>query len=205
MAIESRRPEIAALRTRVEEVAGLTPAVHADFVILSDKIQKSLREHVSESTLERLWNYSTRRYETVSLRTLNVLACFAGHDSWKTFCQLLSTEGGIESDLFDYESVLSVDLKPGDLVRIGWQPDRRCEIRYLGDNRFEAIKCLNSKMQPGDRFSCMQFQLGSPLYLDLYRSSVSDNDSIKPIRYGIGLKNGLTGLQVIPYNQEDNV
>lgn len=205
MAIESGLPEIAELRTNVETAAGFKPMVHNDFTNLSDMIQKSLREHISETTLERLWNYSTRRYRTVSLRTLNVLARFAGYEGWAAFCQFLNAEGGCESEIFDYESVFSEDLCEGDRVRIGWQPNRLCHLKYLGDNRYEAIQCINSKMREGDRFTCVQFQLGSPLYLDQYCKSVADSKDRQPVRYGIGLKNGLTILQVIHDNSDDDV
>ena len=37
----------------------------------------ALREHISPTTLERVWGYSTRHYDTVSRCTLDVLARYA--------------------------------------------------------------------------------------------------------------------------------
>ena len=74
MGIENNIPQIAALRQRVEQRFGNPLDVHSDFLQLVAEIEKELREHISESTLERVWGYSTRGYNSVSLRTLNVLA-----------------------------------------------------------------------------------------------------------------------------------
>lgn len=54
MSISSSQPQILALRQRVEERFGKRLSVHGDFVALSEAIGQFLREHVSESTLERV-------------------------------------------------------------------------------------------------------------------------------------------------------
>ncbi len=77
MSIRSDIPQIAALRQRVEERFEKRLAVHADFLALVAVIEMEQRQHISESTLERVWGYSTRGYKTVSLRTLDVLAKYA--------------------------------------------------------------------------------------------------------------------------------
>ena len=141
MSISSGQPQILALRQRVEERFGKRLCVHSDFVALSEAIGQLLREHVSESTLERVWNYSTRGYRTTSLRTLDVLASYAGYSDWEAFCEDLCRNGGSQSELFACRAICSDDLCVGDRLRIGWQPDRVCEIRYLGDNRFVAERC----------------------------------------------------------------
>lgn len=69
MSIKSNIPQIALLRQCVEERFGKPLTVHADFVELVSQIEILLRQHISESTLERVWGYSTRGYDTVSLRT----------------------------------------------------------------------------------------------------------------------------------------
>ena len=74
MNFESNIPQIAVLRKRVEERFGKPLTIHNDFVMLVEDIEKCLREHISETTLERVWNYSTRGNNSVSLRTLDVLA-----------------------------------------------------------------------------------------------------------------------------------
>lgn len=196
MSISSSQPQITVLRQRVEERFGKRLAVHGDFVALSDVIGRLLREHVSESTLERVWNYSTRGYQTISLRTLDVLASYAGYSGWEAFCADLRRNGGSQSELFACRTICSDDLGVGDRLRIGWLPDRVCEIRYLGDNRFVAEHCKNSTMQAGDTFRCLQFQVGIPLLMQDFNREASDSDHRS---YLVGRQNGLTHLEVISY------
>ena len=191
MAIKSNIPQIAALRHRVEERFGKPLAVHADFLALVAVIEMEQRQHISESTLERVWGYSTRGYDTVSLRTLDVLSMYGAGCLWGKFCQQFDAE--CESLLFNIERVVAINLTIGDRVRIGWLPDRVCEVRYLGENRFITERCKNSKMHEGDTFSCLQFSLGEEATLcDFCQAGSSHTQT-----YIIGKKHGLTILSVI--------
>ena len=192
MNIKTDIPQIRLIRKAVERAIDFPLSTHGDFLRLSAGIEYTLREHMSESTLERLWGYSTRRYETVSVRTLNVLARFVGYQSWDDFC-VKSSMGTSESELFADESISSVNLKVGDRLRIGWPPDRICVIRYLGENRFIAEETENSTMQPGDTFSCIQFQKGRQLHLDHFQKAGSS----EKLRYVVGINTGLTVLERI--------
>ena len=190
MGIKRNIPQIRALRQCVERRFGRKLAVHADFQALTAAIEAALRLHISETTLERVWGYSTRGYDTVSLHTLDVLAAYAEGCNWEDFCKLLQEGTNCESEYFNSEHIDSSELKEGDRLQIGWLPDRICEIRYLGENRFLAERCENSKLQAGDTFSCLQFTLGHPLTMtDLCR----DNALLGPT-YVVGQKNGLTTL-----------
>ena len=191
MGINSNIPQIAELRVRVESRFGKRLTVHSDFVSLVADIEMEQRQHISESTLERVWGYSTRGYNTVSLRTLDVLTCYACGCDWRSFCEQLAQEGVCESELFNDEIIHTSDLEIGDRLRIGWFPDRVCEVSYLGKNSFVAEMCVNSKLQVGDTFLCLQFVLGKPLIMcDLRRG-----DSASAQVYVVGQKNGLTILR----------
>ena len=192
MSIQRDIPQIIILRERVESRFGKKLSVHADFLALVAVIEMEQRQHISESTLERVWGYSTRGYDTISLHTLDVLAQYAAGCYWEDFCHLLHAESGCESELFNVEHISSNDLSVGDRLQIGWLPDRLCEVRYLGDNRFVAERCENSKMQAGDTFSCLQFSLGQPLALD---DLCRDNSRLGS-PYVVGQKNGLTTLKL---------
>lgn len=194
MAIESKIPEISVLRDQVEKSFGSSLLVHSNFEVLADDIFRRTKQHISVTTLERLWNYSTRGYDTVSRHTLDVLCAYLGVSDWENFKKSLKEQGERESDLFDEERVLTSDLQPDDRLRIGWQPDRLCVVRYLGDNRFIAEETHNSKLSEGDTFSCLQFQLHSPLYLTDLKDSAG---VLKGGSYGVGLRNGLTILQFL--------
>lgn len=192
MNIKTDLPKIISLKQAVERTIDFPLSTHGDFLRLSAGIEFTLREHMSESTLERLWGYSTRHYDTVSVRTLNVLARFVGYHGWDDFC-ITSEQAVSESELFIDQGICSDDLKVGDKLRIGWPPDRICIIRYLGNNNFIAEETINSTMQPGDTFSCILVQKGRPLHLDNFRKA----GSTEKLRYAVGINTGLTILEVI--------
>ena len=190
MNIKSNIPEINALKNRVEQNIDFPLSTHGDFLRLSAGISFTLMEHISESTLERLWGYSTRHYETVSIRTLNVLARFVGYHSWDEFCAVLA-EPERESHMFQANAINSSNLPIGAHLRLGWLPDRICIVRYLGENRYVAVETHNSTMQAGDTFSCLQFQKRLPLYLDEFCKA----GSREKFSYVVGTKSGLTILE----------
>ena len=55
MNINSNIPEIVALRERVEAKLGKRLEVHSDFLDLVVDIETKMRQHISETTLERVW------------------------------------------------------------------------------------------------------------------------------------------------------
>ena len=195
MSIRRDTPQITALRERVESRFGKKLSVHADFLALVAVIEMEQRQHISESTLERVWGYSTRHYDTVSHRTLDVLARYAGKGSWEEFCQWLGQKDGGESDFFT-EGIMAVSsLSEGTRLRLGWQPDRVCEVRYLGGNRFVVESVTNGSLRAGDTFSCLQFQVGKPLYMDCFQREGEASGENQ--RYAVGRENGLTLLEII--------
>ena len=191
MNIKTDTPQIALLLKRVEDSIEFPLCTHGDFLRLSAGIEFTMREHMSESTLERLWGYSTRRYDTVSQRTLNVLSRFVGYRSWDDFC--LSISAVSDSEIFAGKTLDSSILAIGARIRLGWAPDRMCVVRYLGENRFVAETTENSTMQPGDTFSCLQFQKGRELYMDEFCKVGSS----EKYRYVVGVNTGLTTLEVL--------
>lgn len=197
MNFRTNLPEIATLRSRVKEKSGLALDTHFHFIQLVAELEKELREHMSETTLERVWGYSTRGYDTVSRRTLDVLSRFIGANNWDDFCNTLRKEAGCESNLFITKTITSQSLKEGTRLLIGWQPDRLCEIRYLGNNRFVAIHTENSSIKPGDKFSCLLFEKGRELYMDLFQRAEDEGEPSPEARYVVGQLNGLTTLEIL--------
>lgn len=165
MGVESALPQIRTLRESVEAAFGKVPAVHSDFTLLAADIENRLKIHISDSTLERVWNYSTRGYSTISLYTLDVLCRYCGAAGWQDFLKHIESKEGKDSGFFDDDTILTENLKEGDKIRIGWQPNRVCTVRYLGCDRFIAEECEHSTMRPGDTFTCREFQLHLPLHL----------------------------------------
>ena len=185
--------EITVLRSRVEEKYGRMLETHNGFIALVSDIEAKVREHVSESTLERMWGYSTREADAVSLRTLNVLSRYVGASSWKGLCADLKNSSQVESEEFSGDSIVSAALVAGQRLQLGWRPDRLITVEYLGMNRFVVIESINSSLQPGDSFECIQTQAGHPLYLDRFRRANAGGEA----RYVAGERSGLTVVNVL--------
>lgn len=192
MSISVNIPAISALKERVEATYGQPLQTHNSFIALVDSVESVVREHLSESTLERLWGYSTRGAEAVSIRTFNVLARYTGAASWKAFCAELKAKAPIESEEFSGESVVATRLSPGSRLRLGWLPNRLVTVAYLGQNRFVVEESINSSLRPGDSFECLQLQVGRPLYLDKFRRTGSSTEA----RYVAGERNSLTSVNL---------
>jgi hypothetical protein len=193
MSVSVNIPEITVLRSRVEKQYGKPLETHNGFISLVGAIEAEVREHVSESTLERMWGYSTRGADAISLRTLNVLSRYVGALSWKEFCADLKSSSQVESEEFSGDSVVSSKLVAGNRLHLGWLPDRMITVEYLGKNRFVVIESMNSSLQPGDSFECIQIQAGRPLYLDRFRRANAEAEA----RYVAGEKSGLTLVKVL--------
>jgi hypothetical protein len=201
MAIKSNIPQIAALRKAVEGSISFPLCVHGDFLKLSLLIGQKIGEPISESTLERVWGYSTRRYDTVSVRTLNVLSRFIGYHSWSNYNDHL--KGGIsgDSELFQLSTIFSSELQIGTRLKLGWMPDRICIVRYLGNYRFIAEETQNATIQPGDTFYCIQYQLGHSVCMDNFvracEQDMQTNPKQESLRYIVGQHSGLTILEIL--------
>lgn len=187
MSVSVNIPEIVVLRSRVEDQFGKPLETHNSFILLVDSIESQVREHLSESTLERMWGYSTREADAVSLRTLNVLSRYVGSSSWKGFCADLKALSPIESEEFSGDSIISSGLQLGARLQLGWLPDRIIELEYQGNNRYVVKKSQNSSLKPGDSFECLQIQVGRPLYMDRFRRAGSESET----RYVAGEKSGI--------------
>ena len=193
MGIESSSPQIITLRQHVEAKFGRKPCVPADFVALADNLRETIKEHISPTTLERVWNYSTRSATTLSAHTLNLLSKYIDRKDWSDYCQSLNEAGIIDSDMIDGVAVYSDSLSPGDRLQLGWVPDRNCIIEYLGDYKFIAISCENSTLRPGDTFKCLEFILHEPAIMDQLIQAVDPNKI--PKRYVAGKVNGLSYIK----------
>lgn len=191
MATKTDSPQVVALLSEVEKTYGRPVKTPADFILLADRIETKTREHISDSTIKRLWKHALA-YETVSDRTLNVIAQYTGYDHFQDFLDYLAKQGRMESELITgKECIKASDLKKGDIVRIAWQPDRECCLRYLGDRQFIVESAQNSKISPQDTFFCSTFIKGRPLYVD----DLNHNGEIYE-RYNIGTEHGLSRVLI---------
>ena len=141
------------LRRELESAVGKPLQTSRDFDCLSRMIAERMRERISPTTLKRLWGYlneenNPRKY------TLNLLSRFLGYRDFEHFSQ---QQGVVQSGFVESAVLYTDELCEGDKVLLSWAPNRRCELRYLGENKFVVERVLNSKLMVGDTFVCAQF------------------------------------------------
>ena len=190
MAIKSDSIEIVALKNAVEERFGRSIETRTDFSLLASDIELVTRDHLADNTLRRLWGRISG-YDTVFVRTLDVLSRYIDYKSFSDFCNSLHESEHRESKIVtEGLTIKTEELTPGERIRIGWLPNRLCTVEYIGGRMFKAIECKNSTLQEDDTFECSIMIKGYPLFVD---NLVHGGEHCA--RYSIGINNGLTILE----------
>lgn len=158
--------ELAFLRQEVEQRFGRRLSTTADFNRLSEELEDKL----SASTLKRIWGYVGMKVEPRSA-TLDVLAVYAGFRDYKAFLEDLQTSRLASSGYFNAARLDAETLQAGDIVQIGWRPDRIVTLLYLGSHRFRVTASEHAKLQEGDEFDAATIVKGFPLIVPaVYRA-----------------------------------
>lgn len=183
-------PELNYLLSLVEKHYGRKLVSTSDFESLSIDIEREIRDLISSSTLKRLYGYVSMH--TIPRKsTLDILSRYIGRRNYDDFCKEIRNSEAFNSTFFSAKTVYSGDLRPKDMVQIGWEPDRVVTLEYAGEDNFIVRESINSKLRAGDRFSLTCFILGSPLYIPRI---LRDGEYTTP--YIAGTTNGLNRLEV---------
>ena len=155
--------QIRELCRRVEETSGMPITKAKDFEKLVVMIFERTGTLLSPTTLKRTWGY-LKENTTTRRSNLDLLAQYCGWHSYEEF--LRGVRPDIESGFIDVK-VLNADsdLRRGNVVNLMWHPSRICEIRYLGDSRWEVLRSEGTRLAVGDTFRCPVIMSGEPLYL----------------------------------------
>ena len=174
-------PELNCLLKQVEKKYGRQLSCTSNFEALSIIIEKETGELLSSSTLKRLYGYVSLK-PVPRKSTLDILSRFIGYRNFSEF----------SSQFFSSKSLLADELKSGDRVRIGWEPDRLVTLRYLGESEFEVLESINSQLCKGDRFFQAHFIPGYPMFV----SRILREGEYSP-SYIAGRLNGLNRVEKI--------
>ena len=126
MSINIEMPQVAALRREVEKVVGNVGG-HDKFVKLTELIENKCKEHISVTTLERLWGYSTRNANKISERILDIIARFVDANNWEDFCIGLSRNRESIPDREAYERICRL-ISAGRLIYGGGRDPQRFAV-----------------------------------------------------------------------------
>lgn len=182
--------EVAVLKKRTEEKFGTKMHTPTNFDKLSNEILSEVKQYLSPTTLKRIWGYLDGA-ETVRYSTLNILSTYLGKRDWDDFINSLENEGCDTSKEYYNATIESRNLKIGDIIRLSWWPNRIVEVEYNGENNFEVISSLNSKLCVTDTFKCAFFVNREPLLLDYYV-----HNGMTPTKYLCGKEGGIKAEKV---------
>lgn len=187
MQIPSDSPIVALLKEDVEKKFGRPIKTPKDFLEAADFIAKAAKEHISDTTLRRLYKKG-QEYPTVSYGILNLLSRVVGFSHFQEFSDHIASSGIKDSELsVGIDGIKTSDLTVGDRVYIAWRPDRQCSLKYLGAGRFEVDEVENASISKGDTFSCTMLVEGRCLYVDDLEHEGKVYES-----YAMGKAGGLT-------------
>lgn len=177
----------ALMRGEIERKVGYPLQSGPDLARLAEMILAETREYVSATTLKRFWDLY-EGHHTPRPSIWNALAKFVGDANFAAFCRRMKASGAEISGEVGGRKIESSTLEPGVEFDITWAPDRTLTVRYLGDDRYEILRSVNSKLIAGRTFRAPYIIEGMPMLLEDYRPT-PDAD---PIIYEIGRSGGVT-------------
>lgn len=174
------------LRSDIETALKKKLCTPKDFEFLRERLYARLHVLVSRTTLMRIWGYVDEEV-TPRKGTLDILVQFLGYQDWDGYCQnsLLPKEQQ-SSPIMSRRLNVAKELNRGEQLRLTWQPDRVCDIEYLGNLQFRVIASENTRLKAGDTFQCSLIVEGEPLYIDNLQQ-----DGAPAIAYVCGKKSGI--------------
>ena len=165
-----------------------------DFNFLRERIYARLHVLISRTTLMRIWGYLDEKVEP-RRGTLDILARFLGYSDWNERNALLPKDQQ-SSPVMSRRLSVAKTLIRGERLQLTWQPDRICDIEYLGDLQFRVIASEKTRLKEGDTFECSLIIEGEPLYLDSLKQGNKQS-----IAYVCGKKSGVNFEYIKPLRQ----
>lgn len=130
--------------------------------LLSLDIESRTGVRIGATTLKRLLGLAADE-RTPHTSTLDAIARYLGYKHWDELSQVEAV-GNSDFEAPDGE-LRSADLREGCMVEIGWLPDRRLVLRYLGNNHYAVVESQNSKLLTGDKIEAQCFVWHHPLFV----------------------------------------
>lgn len=143
--ISTNHPALSELKNAVSQHFGHPLTSLTDFEQLAIAIENKTNAHLNADTLRRLWGIRHDAYQSVRESTLNIFAMYVGYESWAAYCEHLRHENKVESDLTAKKRYIRArDMKAGEEITIGWQPNRVCQLRYEGEDKWQVVRVEHS-------------------------------------------------------------
>lgn len=172
---------------------GFIPSTPIEFSELSNTIFMKTKTRLSVSSIKRLWGYVS--YTNFPSRsTLNILARFNDFRDWESYVQEIKfgDETGETNSSFVNNSILNANqLNIGDVITLGWDPEKGCKLEYISYLRFKVLESINIKLQPGDTCTINSICIDMPLFV----SNIQRDTTVIPAYIG-ARQGGIKQIQV---------
>jgi hypothetical protein len=187
----SLEPEILFLLKKVNDKYGQPVRTANEYEKLSEKMLDDAGVQVSASTLKRLWGKVGDMHD-IRPSTCDCLSRYLGYKNFEEFKLAIRTDSEYCSAFFSAKTLESSELQPGQRIEIGWMPDRRVELQFLGGDSYRVTASVHSKLHVGDEFEVLSFMLGHPLYISRIKRGDAFTES-----YEAGRQGGLSILNLL--------
>jgi hypothetical protein len=177
------------IRLLLEEKLGRRVRYPKDCDALAVEIKESVGDRISPSTLKRIFGFINPP-GSPSLYTLDVISHFLGFLDWEDLQQKM-VNNGIDSHMLanDDRFIRSEDIIEGQMLELGYAPERQLVLLCIGKSQFRIIETVNSSLRPNDVLEIFLFGEKFPLYVN---SVCRDQKNLGPF---IGAKR--TGIDYI--------
>jgi hypothetical protein len=175
--IDINTAEIKELKRRVEMSVNREMMTPKDFIFLADYLFEQINESISESTLKRIWGYNSG-YKIVRRHTLDVLSRLIGHNGWNAFVKDLKKSKGYDYRIASEKTICTSELKINDVVKLKWNKNSQCSLKYKGKDLFEITETVNSKLRQGETIKSSIFILGEPAFMEMKKKEGEEKQVI---------------------------
>lgn len=135
-------------REAIEKQFGEEIRYQYQCMALEDSIFSSTGDHLGLSTLKRIFGFVA--YTSLPARsTMDILARYIGYSDYRHFEQE-NQPFAVTSGFETLKTVESVDLSPGQKIKLKFQPGRVMKLEYIGDERYRIEDINGGRLQKGD-------------------------------------------------------
>lgn len=174
---------------RIEQKFGGAIKYPKDCEGLSNAIKQACKQHISPSTLKRLFGF-VKKVEQPRRYTLDVLANYIGFKDWDSCVRFSKSQDN--SSFFMVDGIETRKLKKGNKVEFTYEPGRHVVLQYNGSEKYKVISSRNSKLQDGDVIQFSYMALNHPLIAaDVSRNKKSLG------KFTAGKINGISSIKIL--------
>ncbi|MCH5228444.1 MAG: hypothetical protein J1F12_00430 [Muribaculaceae bacterium] len=177
---------------KIEEKVG-HKITTTDCIWLSKEITDKTNRVIGETTLKRMWGYTSDKNRKPHRSTLDIIAEFLGYKDYNTLAIDLELPEIVISDFEERDAIETDTLNIGDIVELSYLPNRLFSLKYVGDSRFIIETVDNSRnLIAGDIVKITHIEKGLPLYIpEVFR------DGKNLGAYEAAKNGGLTSIEVL--------